>query len=48
MNDKTGRQQIAVEEEHIRSVAIVPRGPYLNDEDKRPGAIAVSVKVNHI
>lgn len=48
MNVKTDNQQVAVEEEQIRSVAIVPRGPYLNDEENRPRALAASVKVNHI
>jgi hypothetical protein len=48
MNGKTNRQLIAVEEQQIRSVAIVPRGPYLNDEEKIPGTLSVSVKVNHI
>ena len=48
LNVKTDRQQAAVEEEQIRPVSIVPRGPYLNDEKNRPGALAASVKVNHI
>jgi hypothetical protein len=48
MHDKTNKQQVTVEEEQIRPVSIVPRGPYLNDEEKRPGALTVSVKVNHI
>lgn len=47
MNIKTDKQQIVVEQEQIRSVSIVPRGPYLNNEN-RLGAVAVSVKVNHI
>jgi hypothetical protein len=48
MNAKTDKQQVAVKEEQIRSVAIVPRGPYLNDDENRPVILAVSVKVNHI
>jgi hypothetical protein len=47
-NVKTDKQQVAVQEEQIRSVSIVPRGPYLKDEENRPGALAASVKVNHI
>jgi len=47
-NVKTDKQQIVVEEEQIRPVSIVPRGPYLNDEENRPGGLAASVKVNHI
>lgn len=47
-NVKTDRQQVAVEKEQIRPVSIVPRGPYLNDEENRPGALAASVKVHHI
>lgn len=48
INVKTDRQQIVVEQEQVRSVAIVPRGPYLNNEEERLGAPAVSAKVNHI
>jgi hypothetical protein len=48
MNVKTDKQQAAVEEKQIRSVSVVPRGPYLNDEENRPRALAASVKVNHI
>jgi NADH:ubiquinone oxidoreductase subunit 5 (subunit L)/multisubunit Na+/H+ antiporter MnhA subunit len=48
MNVKTNKQQVAVEEEQIRSVSIVPRGPYLNNEENRPRALTASVKVNHI
>jgi len=48
MNVKTYKQQLAVEEEQIRTVSIVPRGPYLNDEENRPRALAASVEVNHI
>lgn len=45
---KMEEQQIAVEEEQIRSVSVVPRGPYLNDEENRHVDRAVSVKVHHI
>lgn len=48
MNVETDKQNVAVEKEQIRSVSIVPRGPYLNDGENRPGALAVSVKANHI
>jgi hypothetical protein len=48
MNVKTDKQQIVVEQEQIRSVSIVPRGPYLNNEENKPGVLAVSAKVNHI
>jgi hypothetical protein len=47
-NVKTDMQQAAVEEEQIRSVSIIPRGPYLNEEENRPRALAASAKVNHI
>jgi hypothetical protein len=45
---KTERQVIVEQKQQIRSVSIVPRGPYLNDEGNRLGSIAVSVEVNHI
>ena len=48
MNIKTDGQQVAVEEEQIRPASIIPRGPYLNDEENRPVALAASIKVNHI
>ena len=48
MNVKTDTQQVAAEEEQIHSVSIVPRGPYLNDQENRPSARAASVKDNHM
>jgi hypothetical protein len=49
MNVKRERQEIVEEhKQQIRSISIVPRGPYLNNEENRLGAVAISVEVNHI
>lgn len=49
VNVEREKQEIVEEEkQHIRSISIVPRGPYLNNEEHRPGAFEVSVEVNHI
>jgi hypothetical protein len=49
MNVKTEGQEIVEEKrQQINSVSIVPRGPYLNNEENRLRSVAVSVQVNHI
>jgi hypothetical protein len=46
---QTERQGIAEEDkQQIRSVSIVPRGPYLNEERNRLRSVAISVEVNHM
>lgn len=46
---KTERQEIIEEQrQQINSVSIVPRGPYLNNDENRLRSVAISVEVNHI
>jgi hypothetical protein len=49
MHVKTdGREIVEEQKQQIRSVSIVPRGPYLNNEENRLRSVAISVEVNHI
>jgi hypothetical protein len=49
INVKRDREEIVPEEkQQIRSISIVPRGPYLNNEGNRLGEVAISVEFNHI
>lgn len=49
MDVTTERQAIVEEQKQQKSsVSIVPRGPYLNNEDNRLSSVAISVEVNHI
>jgi hypothetical protein len=49
MDVKTERlETVEDKKQQIRSMSIVPRGPYLNEERNRLGSIAVSVEINHI
>lgn len=49
MNVEAERQEIVeAQRQQISSVSIVPRGPYLNNEENRLRSLAISVEVNHI
>lgn len=49
INVNRDTQEIIVEQkQQIRSVSIVPRGPYLNNEGHRLGTVSMSLEVNHI
>ncbi|XP_023724408.1 cholecystokinin receptor [Cryptotermes secundus] len=49
MDVEAERQVIAeAQRQQMNSVSIVPRGPYLNNEENRLPSLAISVEVNHI
>lgn len=49
MDVEAERQEIAeAQRQQMNSVSIVPRGPYLNNEENRLRSLAISVEVNHI